>query len=447
VAVAAGLGFALLAAFGFASAGGSSAGGGAIARAGALLFLAFNHVGVAFDATVRSFGAVRGGPVQVALIATPMLGTVLIVLVLFVAGRRLATGAGAAPPRTVLGGGLEGSKAAIPYTALCVAAALLAHLTVRPPGTAGAIVAGPFTVEPSFPDAVLWPLLLALTAGFAGGASASASVPGDSVGSRLRGAIVGGTSMVGVGLVLSFVGLLVLAAVDPSATKRYFGGVFAGSTARGLGGVGLTLLAVPNLATWVLYPAMGSCVALARTVSGAGAEASTSSCVLSYAHLPSVPSLASSVGGAGPPAGQQGHTPGGYVLFVVVPLVAVVAGGWLAGRSLRPPASGVGAGPIARTSVGALAGVVFAACSILVVLVSRLGVAVSGPGAAAVGGAQALGAGPAVVPSVLLALAWGVVGGAAGALIRRGPRVAAQPVRERVFPAGWIPTPPAERSG
>jgi hypothetical protein len=201
------------------------------------------------------------------------------------------------------------------------------------------------------------------------------------------------------------------------------------------------------MATWVLFPAMGSCVALARTVGAAGAAASTSSCVLSYAHVSSVPALASSVSGAGSGPVEQAHTPGAYVLFVVVPLIAVVGGGWLAARSLRSQPDGGRADPVARVSVGALAGVVFAAWSILVVLVSRLGLAISGPGAAAVGGMKSLGAGPAVVPSVLLGLAWGVIGGTAGALIRRGPRVASEPVRERVFPAGWTPAPPADRAG
>src|SRR5690348_2944127 len=90
MAVAAGLVLAEVAAFGFAWAGGSPAPAGAVARAGTVLFLTFNHVEVVFDAAVRSFGAVRGGPVQVALLATPMLGTATIVGALFMAGRRLA---------------------------------------------------------------------------------------------------------------------------------------------------------------------------------------------------------------------------------------------------------------------------------------------------------------------------------------------------------------------
>ena len=62
----------------------------------------------------------------------------------------------------------------------------------------------------------------------------------------------------GPGIVLSFVGLLVVAAARPEATRGYLDAT-AGRGYRGADGLVHTALATPNLATWVLVPAMGGC--------------------------------------------------------------------------------------------------------------------------------------------------------------------------------------------
>jgi hypothetical protein len=160
------------------------------------------------------------------------------------------------------------------------------------------------------------------------------------------------------------------------------------------------------MAAWVLFPSMGSCLA----VSGSGGY----SCFLSFAHFP--------VGGSGTgtpvgglaaqlaSGGRSGAAPAGYLLFLAVPVAAAVLGGaYAAGRSRassRVEAAGVGAG----------AGVAFGALSFGLILVSTI----AGE-AGSTGGT--FGIGPQVVASTLLAFAWGIVGGAIGGLAR-GPEPA-----------------------
>jgi hypothetical protein len=464
-AIGAGVLLSEIVAFGFSMAGGSSGSVLATARVGALVFYALHHVPLVFDATLRPLAGVRSGHVAVSLSVAPVLGTLVVGGALFVAGRSLTRAANAPQhvpsaslgTAAVLAAGAHGAKVAVPYAALCGLGAALAHVTVSPSGTAQAVLLGPFTVGPAPVGAVLWPLLLAAVAGLAGGVSALGSwarpassgrtggfeVPasGEHPTGPFRGdtgaAVSGGGLMVAVALILSFACLLVLAAVDANATHAYFHGAFGRGTARGVAVVGLTALETPNMATWVLEPAMGSCVAVGRT--GAG-HVRAGTCVLSYGGLPNrglleIPrDLAGLVGSRPVSAGRP--PPAGYLLFGLAPAVAVLVGGWYAARF----AGAVGVGRSARR--GLLAGLVFAAWSALFVELSRISLSIGGTGAASVGGSEALTIGPPFLRSVAVGVAWGVLGGAAGGALRAlVVRRRGNPVRERVFPDG----PPRER--
>jgi len=227
--------------------------------------------------------------------------------------------------------------------------------------------------------------------------------------------------------------------VDNHATHAYFQGAFGRGATRGAATVGLTALSLPNMATWVLYPSMGSCVAVSHAGLATGAV-DAHACLLSYAGFPSGSGLTAWLTGA---SGASGTAATGtvtarpsavYDLFGLAPLAAVLIGGWFAASrtGLR--------GPARSAAVGAAAGVVFAAWSVALVILARIVLGISGSGATAVGGEQALALGPAVAVSVALSLAWGVIGGATGAALqgllaaRRAPRV-----RERVFP--HVPSP------
>jgi hypothetical protein len=98
------------------------------------------------------------------------------------------------------------------------------------------------------------------------------------------------------------------------------------------------------------------------------------------------------------------HAPPQYLLFLLVPLVATTWGGWVAAR--RAGARGRPSG----VKAGLLAGVVFALGVLVTEILARVSFQVIGPTTADVYGAI----GPDVIPGALLALAWGMAGGAAG---------------------------------
>jgi hypothetical protein len=249
-----------------------------------------------------------------------------------------------------------------------------------------------------------------------------------------------------VGVVLAFAGLLVMAAVDDHATHRYFDTAFRGGLARGSAAVGLTALEVPNMATWVLYPAMGSCVAVVRSSGSVGGKpaAGTSSggaCVLSLRRRPSSAVLARA-GSLGRVVGSgfanAPTAPPAYLFFMMVPAIAVLAGGWVAsGRAARLDSRDRRS---SGASAGALAGVVFVAWTPVLVLLSTIVVTVGGVGAAGLGGQGTVAVGPSLLLSIVVAAAWGVVGGAAGGALRTlVVRRWSAPVRERVFPERPLP--------
>lgn len=456
--------------FAFRAAGGPSAQAGATARSGGLLFLAFHGAPIEFQAAVRQIGGRAGGPVSVTLGLGALLGALVVVIALGLAGRAAArrwpsgaTGSTGSTsersPGTEDGAfalGLRGAAVAVPYAGLAAIVAALSRVNVSPPGTSVALITGSVAVRTPLAMAVLLPAAVAAAAGFVGGASGGlprgratardlgfghaaagvASVSLGSNGSRLASALTAGAGGVAIGLAASFVGLLILALVDGGARDSYFHAAFAHGAARGVAVLGLTALTLPTMCTWMLSTSMGSCIAVARTVG----RAAQSSCALSYAHAPAGPPLASlaSQGGAVP----SGRAPSaGYLLFLLVPFVTVMATGWFGAR--RSEAARAERSFRADFSAGISAGAVFGAVMVPLLLVSRVWASLMGPGASGVGGAGTVSVGPAIVLSIGLTFAWALIGGAAGGGLhglrawRQGASMPA--VRERVFGTGESP--------
>jgi Family of unknown function (DUF6350) len=367
-----------------------------VARYGGALFYTFHHVGFRFEVPSAGsqaetpFGVFAGGVVAVAAMA----GTMLCLWMLYLGGRAVAEETGG----STLARGLHGLKVAPPYAAITLIGSFLLRFK---PEDGGQVP----TIHPSYLAALLWPLALACAAGFAGGVrsehpdSWSRLVQGrEDLGRRLHGALAGGWAMILFGLAFAFVGLLVLAVVKPDSTADYFSS-FDQGVLTGVLAIVVTLLLLPNMAAWVLFPAMGSCV---------GVSGPLSICFLSYAHFPQ--DVGSTVSGTTNPASLSlPSAPPGYFLFLLVPLAAVLVGGVIAARRAHSRSRNE------AVAAGAHAGVAFALLSLVTIMLASITLKFTG----SVGGITGNGSfriGPNLTSSVLLALVWGVLGGALGGL-------------------------------
>ena len=377
------------------------------ARFGGFVFYAFHHVGLRFGGA--AFGGI-GANVTVAL--AMLTGTLVALWLLALTGRAIANQAGGSS----LARGIQGAKVALPYAALCLGLAFVVRV---PQSQAAAGLSTGFpAAHPSYVAAVLWPLGLAAVAGFVGGfrSHAPTGVMATPWGTRLRAAAGGGTWMLAVGLILSFVGLVLLTPFAPDVARDYFR-PFDQSFLRGASVILGTLLVLPNMAAWVLFPAMGSCLEISGGVFGL----SGSFCFLSYSQFPTTHAIA----GIRTPSPNLPSPPSGYFLFLLAPLVAVLVGGAIAARRAD------GGTKQEAVGVGALAGLAYALLSLATAVLSTITAKASGFGQAFPGAPGAIHArvGPALASTFLVALLWGVVGGAIGALweSRRLPMV--PPVR------------------
>jgi len=367
-----------------------------LARYGGVLFYAFHHVGISFDVpgsasqTETPFGAFTGGVVALAALA----GTVLALWLLYLGGRAVAREVGG----STLARGLHGMKVAPPYAALTLIGSFLLRFK---PEDGGQVP----TIHPSYIAALLWPLALAAVAGFVGGVrsedpdAVSRLMPSrEGLGRRMSAAVAGGWRMIVFGLLFAFLGLLVMAVVKPHSTGEYLSS-FDQGTLDGILVIVATLLVLPNMAAWVLFPAMGSCV---------GVSGPLSICFLSYAHFPQ--DAGARIAGASSPAELSlPSAPPGYYLFLLVPLAAVLVGGVVAARRARA------ASRSEAVAVGALAGVVFAILSLATIVLASVTLEFTGS-LGGITGSGSFRVGPGLTSGVLLALLWGVVGGALGGL-------------------------------
>ncbi len=385
------------------------------ARLGWLYFGAFHHVAIESRGPI-AIGVETGEPAELSLGVALLAVTGVAAWLLFRAGRDVANRSGGETLARVLHGAKVAPAYALP--ALPLALLLQADLAVDlgPLGAEQRLSLSPW-------QAFLFPFAVAGVAGAAGGLRSA--LEHDRSRARLLGAATdGGWWMLLVSLALAYAGLLAAGVVQPDApvalatpaSARYYQEALASPEVGALVLVHHLGLA-PNEAVWTLVPAMGACD---------GVWGTERVDFLCYRRFPTSVDLL-------PPRVFPlldvadvgfGKAPVAYLLFLLVPAAASVFGG-------RRAAKRLGEGGWRSSMAGALAGVVFAAlvaamATISLVTVSyRVGTAPPGR----------LIVGPDVPAGAVLALGWGVVGGAAGAAttfrarwkVPAGPRAGTRP--------------------
>jgi hypothetical protein len=200
-----------------------------------------------------------------------------------------------------------------------------------------------------------------------------------------------------VAVALCGVALAGLALARFSDTRSYLDEVFSGGAVAGLSLLALNALVVPNMVLWLLIPAMGGCLQ-------AGGNTAHPYCFLSYGAYPGHPTGGIPVNLQGFP--NLGPAPPVFLLFALIPLVAVVWGGVAAARSAEVRSASEAMG------VGLLAGLVFAGILGLSLTLAVITATFKGPFAYPATGFFRFGPNP--VHGIQLALVWGLLGGAAG---------------------------------
>lgn len=400
-----------------------------VAKLGAFLFFGFHHVGIRADVRDLDLSGILGGAgtgdlagelpfdlfgsVSVSMtISFAMLAGTALALWLVYRGGRAAAEAGGGP---LWGRAAVGAFVAVPYAALSLILALVLEVRFAVP-----FVGAPLTVAPTPLAAVLWPLLLGGVAGALGGLSSAR----DEIRAGRRGPLAlaaggGGVRMLAYALGISFLGLLVLAGANPEVTREYFAAVAeAGPLDGSVLVLYTTILIAPLMMVAGLFGGMGASI-----VVGEYAGTNTVTVLSLWAFPEGLPEGLPGVGGVDPlqaaalgPFGEvpfeTGVAPPEYFVFVLAPLVAVVAGGWWAARRAGAVTSGEGA------AAGAAAGGVFALGVIALSLLGAIGFRTDiqfGLSQSVVGRL-----GPHLLLGSLLAVLWGVAGGALGGLFGRG---------------------------
>ena len=368
--------------------------GGAV-RVGALYLGPFHHVALVFEGELavdasRLPGAnlPGGGSATVELGVALLAATGLAVWLLFRAGRLSAFGDGAGARA------LSGSRVALGYAPPLLLIALLVRF--EEPVELGSFVAGGVRISLSACQAFVFPFAIAALAGASGGAWSWASSAFDPSAAQARAVLGGGWRMFLLALALSYVALFAAGIAQPDeavalatpSTARYVNTVFEQP------GPGSAILAhhlalSPNEAIWTFVPAAGACDVIR------GSERSD---VLCYGRFPWFDMSSGEVA-------FENAAPG-YLAFLLVPAIATIVGGrWAGSVSERS-----GAAPVA---VGAAAGVVFGVVMFGAIVASSITLTY-GADPDAVGRGGHLWIGPDPVAGTLVALAWGVIGGALG---------------------------------
>jgi len=375
---------------------GPAAGSLADVPQGALASLYLWH-GASFEVDLGAL-APQGGPLPgsfgVTFSSALILGTFVVVWMLFVAGRHL----GRAFPVPLWLQPVRWAQVAIPYSLLALFLSPLARLSEAVPLPQGATEGGGIEIGVSPMSALGMAFLLATAAAGAGVAGTGVSAMGAGL-RRVVGAIAGGWRMLWVALALAVAGFLVVAALHPDVTRAYLELVSRDGVLGIIRGAILTVFFLGNVGVYVAAAAAGT---------GIGFSALGESCtLLSYLSFPR--------GTTGPPPGSEalpdpcaslpldvGAAPLPYLLFLLVPVLATVVGGRRAAAHAEVVGGGDGA------VVGAAAAVPFTALfvgfgaladvSYEVDVILRVSVAL----------------GPSLIPLFLLALLWGAAGGAIG---------------------------------
>jgi hypothetical protein len=360
-------------------------------KLGWLYELAFHRVAI----DVTGSGGVTGR-VSVAFLS----GTGFAMWVLFRAGRTAARRAGPSLRARVLAGAMVGPAYAIPIAIITSLVRLRLH-------TGGVLVPETVGFHGVVWQAFVFPALLGVAAGGAGGVMGS--LPR---GSREHAWLVGGWRGLLGALGLAAIGVLMLAAVRPQGTATYARIVSSNGPRVALLLLGHHALLLPNQSLFVLGPSMGGCTELMGPDTTVPLICEGRLAVLASPAL--LDDIARVVGGSGPTTTgtiPDRPMPAGYWAFVLVPAFATLAAGRYAGAGLpghvrlrEALIRGAGAGVVFAVLVGVGTWMAGAALNVRTVDGS---------------GTVSLTLGPRPAPTALLALAWGMVGGALGASIRR----------------------------
>ena len=307
-------------------------------------------------------------------------GTIVALVLLFRAGRT------AARRRTRLRSALlAGVGVGVGFAVPMGVSALL--VTLRFPSI------GIGVLRPVVWQAFVVPLVLGFVVGSVGGlAAASGPWRAGAAGRRVLAASRGAWHGLTWGLVLAVLGTVALAALRPAATTGYAGAL----EEEGSGGAVLAMyhaLLLPNQSIDMLAISMGSCT---EFVLGDG----TSRLCLGGVDVGDA--LTASIAGAPGPGGSRDVPFGpGYLLFLLVPALATVAGGRRAAEGVRRIGERILRAAWSGAAFGFLVGIAVWAASISFV---------GDPGTIASLGADPVGTGA-------LGIVWGVAGGAIGALV------------------------------
>jgi hypothetical protein len=273
---------------------------------------------------------------------------------------------------------------------------LLLALLVRfeQPKQIGSFVTAGVRVSLSTWQAFVFPLVIAAAASALGGLWSWAGTSERLAAIRVRAVLGAGWVMFLLALGLSYAGLLVAGVVQPDepaalatpSTAQYYARVFE---RPGLGAVilGHHVALAPNEALWTLVPASGACDV---------ARGSERADLLCYGAFPSTK------------AGEAvafGDAPAGYLFFLLVPAVATVFGG----RRASPRAGRDGWSSVAD---GAMAGVTYGVLVGLGCLLASITLSYTASAGANAGGT--LWIGPDPLRGTIVALGWGIAGGAIG---------------------------------
>jgi hypothetical protein len=400
---------------------------GQAARYGWALFYAFHHVGMAFRSTDLRLpaGADRvlawpsGFAVDAVVAFALLTGTALAAWMLLRAGRSLGLTVGGPE----LQRGIHGAKVAVPYALFSWVASWGLSIRLTLPGSS------PMSVHPSHLAAFFWPLSLGAIFGALGGIRSAGgeiwSSPWlwetETWPRRWRGAVKGGLWMLGLGLALSIVGLGVLAVVDAHRTASYVDTIFRPGFGTGVAALVLALLALPNAAAWTLVPSMGGCL----EVGGGAGSSLPPYCFLSYGSffgrpLPDAFNSAWGYHELGPP-------PRWFLLFLLVPAIAVLAGGALAAGRAQVR------GPWEGALAGAMAGAVFAVSLTVLLILALVSARFHGPLSYVATGYFRYGPYPPY--GFELGLVWGAAGGALGGFVRGIGARRSRPLHRAVMPS------------
>ena len=403
---------------------------GQAARQGLLVFYVFHRVALQVSTAAihlpggidRAIGLPSGYQADTTLAFAFLTGTALAIWLFLRAGRWVAQ-VGSPVERMI-----QGAKIAVPYMLLCGFVSSHVALTQRFPH------ASLFVFKVSLISSFFWPVALALVFGAIGGARSTHPHAArewlewrfsDRWIARWRGAIAGARTMFFLSIGLSLLGLLIAAAAMHGWTSRFFGAITNRGVPAGLAVVLVLVLAIPNLALWVLVPSMAGCLEVGGGVSPSATL--TPYCFLSYSNTlgHKLPTHVREWAFNG--FRELGAPSTWFLLFLIIPLITAFVGGMRAVRASRTEH------PREAFFVIVLTALVFTLMMTFALSFAWVTANISGEQLAASG---YLRYGPYPADGAQLAFGWSMIGGFLGALFAlRRARAPASAPSEQPSPA------------